>query len=143
MIGPNLSKWALKHPSFVIFLMIAVTAAGLASYFRLGRSEDPAFTFRTMIVQASWPGATLDDTLQQVTERLERKLQETKGLDYLRSYTSPGVTTIFVNLKGGRQLPRFPTYGTRFARTSATFATRCRPVSSVPASTTTLATPLD
>jgi AcrB/AcrD/AcrF family len=79
MIGPNLSDWALKHRSFVIFAMIAVTIAGLASYFRLGRSEDPAFTFRTMIVQASWPGATLDDTPQQVTERLERKLQETRG----------------------------------------------------------------
>lgn len=100
MTGPNLSGWALKHRSFTIFLMAAVIAAGVASYFRLGRSEDPAFTFRTMIVQADWPGATLDDTIQQVTERIERKLQETKGLDYLRSYTSPGRTTIFVNLKG-------------------------------------------
>ena len=108
MTGPNLSEWALKHRSFVIFMMIAVTVAGLASYFRLGRSEDPAFTFRTMIVQASWPGATLDDTLQQVTERLERKLQETKGLDYLRSYTSPGITTIFVNLKGATTASEVP-----------------------------------
>ena len=108
MTGPNLSEWALKHRSFVIFMMIAVTVAGLASYFRLGRSEDPAFTFRTMIVQASWPGATLDDTLQQVTERLERKLQETKGLDYLRSYTSSGITTIFVNLKGATTASEVP-----------------------------------
>jgi len=106
--GPNLSEWALKHRSFVIFMMIAVTVAGLLSYFRLGRSEDPAFTFRTMIVQASWPGATLDDTLQQITERIERKLQETKGLDYLRSYTSPGVTTIFVNLKGSTTAAEVP-----------------------------------
>lgn len=88
--------------------MIAVTIAGLASYIRLGRSEDPAFTFRTMIVQASWPGATLDDTLQQVTERLERKLQEIRGLDYLRSYTSPGITTIFVNLKGSTKASEVP-----------------------------------
>ncbi len=100
MTGPNLSEWALKHRSFTIFLMMVVTVAGLASYFRLGRNEDPAFTFRTMVVQAAWPGATLDDTLSQVTERLERKLQEIKGLDFLRSYTSPGRTTIFVNLKG-------------------------------------------
>jgi multidrug efflux pump len=106
--GPNLSEWALKHRSFVIFAMIAVTIAGLVSYFRLGRSEDPAFTFRTMIVQASWPGATLDDTVQQVTERLERKLQETKGLDYLRSYTSPGITTIFVTLKGSTTASEVP-----------------------------------
>ena len=87
MIGPNLSEWALKHRSFVVFAMISIVVAGLSSYLRLGRSEDPAFTFRTMIVQAAWPGATLDDTLAQVTERLERKLQETKGLDFLRSYT--------------------------------------------------------
>ncbi len=100
MIGPNLSDWALKHRSFIVFAMIAIVVAGLMSYFRLGRSEDPAFTFRAMVVQAAWPGATLDDTLTQVTERLERKLQETKGLDFLRSYTSPGQTTIFVNLKG-------------------------------------------
>jgi len=106
--GPNLSEWALKHRSFVIFMMIAVTVAGLASYFRLGRSEDPAFTFRTMIVQASWPGATMDDTLKQVTERLERKLQETRGLDYLRSYTTPGLTTIFVNLKGATKASEVP-----------------------------------
>jgi len=89
-------------------MMIAVTVAGLASYFRLGRSEDPAFTFRTMIVQASWPGATMDDTLKQVTERLERKLQETRGLDYLRSYTTPGLTTIFVNLKGATKASEVP-----------------------------------
>ncbi len=76
MTGPNLSEWALRHRSFTVFLMILVTAAGLSAYFGLGRNEDPAFTFRTMVVQAAWPGATLDDTLQQVTERLERKLQE-------------------------------------------------------------------
>ena len=108
MSALNLSEWALKHRSFVIFMMIAVTVGGLASYFRLGRSEDPAFTFRTMIVQASWPGATLDDTLQQITERIERKLQETKGLDYLRSYTRPGLTTIFVNLKGSTTAAEVP-----------------------------------
>ena len=63
MIGPNLSDWALKHRSFIVFAMIAIVVAGLMSYFRLGRSEDPAFTFRAMVVQAAWPGATLDDTL--------------------------------------------------------------------------------
>ncbi|MCW2282738.1 multidrug efflux pump subunit AcrB [Rhodoblastus acidophilus] len=100
MTGPNLSDWALKHRSFVIFAMIAIVVAGLMSYFKLGRNEDPAFTFRTMVVQAGWPGATLDDTLDQVTERLERKLQETRGIDFVRSYTTAGRTTIFVNLKG-------------------------------------------
>lgn len=96
----NLSAWALRHRSFVIYCMISVVIAGLNSYWSLGRNEDPNFTFRTMIVQAAWPGATLDDTLKQVTERIERKLQETPSLDFIRSYTTAGLTTIFVNLKG-------------------------------------------
>ena len=95
----NLSEWALKHRSFVIYLMVAAVVAGLVAYYRLGRNEDPAFTIKTMVVQAAWPGATLEDTVQQVTERLERQLQETPNLDYVRSYTSAGLTTIFVNLK--------------------------------------------
>ena len=96
----NLSDWALRHRSFVVYCMIATTAAGLLSYSRLGRNEDPAFTFRTMVVQAAWPGATLDDTLDQVTDRLERTLKETPNVDFLRSFTRAGVTTVFVNLKG-------------------------------------------
>ena len=108
MSSLNLSEWALKHRSFIVFIMIAVTLGGLASYFRLGRAEDPPFTFRTMIVQASWPGATMDDTLKQVTERIERKLQETRGLDFLRSYTKPGLTTIFVTLKGSTKASEVP-----------------------------------
>jgi multidrug efflux pump len=96
----NLSEWALRRRSFTVYCMIAVMAAGLLTYYRLGRNEDPAFTFRTMVVQAAWPGATLNDTLDQVTERIERRLQETPNLDFLRSFTSAGVTTIFVNLKG-------------------------------------------
>jgi multidrug efflux pump subunit AcrB len=96
----NLSGWALRHRSVVAYLMVIATIAGVASYFRLGRSEDPTFVIKTMVVQAAWPGASIDETLKQVTERLERKLQETPHLDFLRSYTRAGVTTIFVNLKG-------------------------------------------
>jgi multidrug efflux pump subunit AcrB len=96
----NLSKWALEHRSFVVYMMIAATIAGLGAFYRLGRDEDPPFVIKTMVVQAAWPGATLDDTLLQVTDRLERTLQETPRLDFLRSYTSPGKTTIFVDLKG-------------------------------------------
>ena len=86
----NVSEWALNHRSLVVYLMIVTTAAGLLSYSRLGRNEDPAFTFRTMVVQAAWPGATLDDTLDQVTDRLERTLKETPNLDFLRSFSAPG-----------------------------------------------------
>ena len=96
----NLSKWALEHRSFVTYLMLASVALGVLSYLQLGRDEDPAFAIRTMVVRAAWPGATIDDTLDQITERLEQTLRETPHLDYLRSFTSPGVTTIYVNLKG-------------------------------------------
>ena len=99
MIGPNLSEWALLKRSLVVFLMILAVAAGTLSFMRLGRGEDPAFTFRTMVVGAAWPGATVEETLQQVTERLERTLQETDHLDRVRSYTTAGQTTIFVDLK--------------------------------------------
>jgi len=74
--------------------------AGAISYSTLGRNEDPPFTFRTMVVQANWPGATLDEQVEQVTERLERTLQEVDNVDFLRSFTSAGVTRIFVNLEG-------------------------------------------
>ena len=100
MIGPNLSEWAVKRRSLIVYFMIAAVVAGSLSFFRLGRNEDPAFAVRTMVVQAAWPGATLDDTVLQVTERIERRLQEVPGLDYLTSYTRPGITTIFVNLRG-------------------------------------------
>ncbi len=99
MIGPNLSEWALANRSLVIFLMIVAVVAGTFSFSRLGRGEDPAFTFRTMVVSAAWPGATVEETLNQVTERLERTIQETDYLNRVRSYTTAGQTTIFVDLK--------------------------------------------
>jgi multidrug efflux pump subunit AcrB len=104
----NLSKWALEHRSLVIYLMIVAVITGVASYVRLGRDEDPAFVIKTMVVSATWPGASMNDTIDQVTERLERTLQETPSLDYIRSYTRPGVTTIFVNLKGATPATDIP-----------------------------------
>lgn len=99
MIGPNLSEWAISKSSLVVFMMIVAVLAGTFSFTKLGRGEDPAFTFRTMIVAAAWPGATVEQTLLQVTERLERTLQETDHLDRVRSYTTAGQTTIFVDLE--------------------------------------------
>jgi multidrug efflux pump subunit AcrB len=104
----NLSEWALRHRSLTVYLMIIAVAAGVLSYFRLGRNEDPSFVIKTMVVQAAWPGATLQDTLKQVTERLERTLQETPKLDNLRSFTRAGSTTIFVNLKGSTTAAEIP-----------------------------------
>lgn len=104
----NLSEWAVRERSLVIFFMLAVVVAGLFAYTRLGRAEDPSFIIKTMVVQAAWPGAGIEDTLQQVTERLERTLQETPHLDFIRSYTRPGITTIFVNLKGSTTAQEVP-----------------------------------
>ena len=104
----NLSEWALRNRSLVTYFMLIIAVAGVWSYLRLGRSEDPDFTVKTMVVQASWPGATLFDTLEQVTDRIESKLQETPNLDYLKSYTSAGQTTIFVNLKDSTPPARVP-----------------------------------
>jgi multidrug efflux pump subunit AcrB len=99
MIGPNLSEWSIRRPSLIVYFMVVAAIAGTLVFLRLGRNEDPAFTFRTMIVAAAWPGATIDDTILQVTERLERTLQEAPNIDTIRSYTVPGQTTIFVDLK--------------------------------------------
>ncbi|MGZ8410907.1 MAG: efflux RND transporter permease subunit [Hyphomicrobium sp.] len=96
----NLSEWSIGNRSLVIFFMIGIVLAGTLSFLKLGRAEDPVFTIRTMVVQAQWPGATLDETLKQVTERLERTLQEVPNLDTLRSYTTAGTTVIFVDLVG-------------------------------------------
>jgi multidrug efflux pump subunit AcrB len=104
----NLSEWALKNRPLVVFFMIIAVVAGVISYFRLGRSEDPSFIIKTMVVQAGWPGATIEETLKQVTERLERKLEETPHLDVLRSFTSAGLTTIFVDLKGSTRARQVP-----------------------------------
>ncbi len=95
----NLSEWSLGHRPFVWYLMLAIVAAGAFSYQRLGREEDPTFAIKTMIVQATWPGATVEEMTNQVTDRIERKLQELNTLDFTKSYSTPGQTTVFVNLK--------------------------------------------
>lgn len=96
--GFNLSDWALRHKSLVVYLMLVSAIAGLYAYQRLGREEDPPFTIKTMVVRALWPGATTNDTLQQVTDRIEKKLEELPYLDYVRSYTKPGDALVYVNL---------------------------------------------
>ncbi len=104
----NLSEWALRHRSLVTYFMLVIVVAGVLSYLRLGRSEDPDFTIRTMVVQAIWSGATVSDTLEQITDRIESKLQETPNLDYLKSYTTAGKATIFVYLKDSTRAAEVP-----------------------------------
>ncbi len=108
MIGPNLSAWAAARRPLIIFFMLTALVAGVTSFIKLGRAEDPVFTIRTMLVRAIWPGATLPDMLDQVTERIERKLQEVSKVDVVRSSTRAGDTTIFIDLEGGvtsREIP--------------------------------------
>jgi multidrug efflux pump len=95
----NASEWALQHRSLVWYFMLVCSIAGVMSYVSLGREEDPAFTIKTMIVQAQWPGASVDDTISQITERIEKKLEELEALDYTKSLTTPGQTTVWVNLR--------------------------------------------
>ncbi|WP_122283761.1 efflux RND transporter permease subunit [Pseudomonas syringae group genomosp. 3] len=95
----NLSEWAIKHQSFVWYLMFVALLMGVFSYMKLGREEDPSFTIKTMIIQTRWPGATVDETLEQVTDRIEKKLEELDSLDYVKSYTRPGESTVFVYLR--------------------------------------------
>lgn len=94
----NLSDWALEHRSIVWYFMIAFAIVGSYAYIQLGREEDPSFTIKTMVVQAQWPGASAQEMTEQVTDRIEKKLEELGALDYSRSVTQAGKTTVFVNL---------------------------------------------
>jgi len=95
----NLSEWAIKHQSFSWYLMFVALLMGVFSYLNLGREEDPSFTIKTMVIQTRWPGATQEETLKQVTDRIEKKLEELDSLDYVKSYTRPGESTVFVYLR--------------------------------------------
>ncbi|MCW2080732.1 multidrug efflux pump subunit AcrB [Bradyrhizobium diazoefficiens] len=95
----NLSDWALGHRSLVWYFMIAFMAAGLFAYLQLGRQEDPDFTIKTMVVQAQWPGASPEEMTRQITDRIEKKLEELESLDYTKSVTVAGQTTVFVYLR--------------------------------------------
>ncbi|MEQ1944963.1 efflux RND transporter permease subunit [Mesorhizobium sp. VNQ89] len=94
----NLSDWALEHRSFVWYFMIAFSIAGMYAYLSLGREEDPSFTIKTMVIQAQWPGASAEEVAEQISDRIEKKLQELDSLDRTRSLTTAGRTTIFVDL---------------------------------------------
>lgn len=95
----NLTEWALNHKQFIIYFIIVIFIGGVFSYQNLGRMEDPDFTMRQMVVSVAWPGASAREIEAQVTDKIEKKLQETPGLDYLRSYSTPGKAIIYVSLK--------------------------------------------
>lgn len=100
----NLSELAIKNRTLVWYFIIVIAIAGVFSYMKLGRMEDPAYTVRQMVVTAAWPGATARQMEEQVTDKIEKKLQDTPNLDYLKSYSRPGQTVIYVYLTD--QAPR-------------------------------------
>lgn len=97
--GFNLSRWAVTHPAFILFLILASGVAGLKAYLSMGRAEDPSFTIKTAIVSATWPGASADQMQRQVAERIEDKLRQTPYLDFVRTFCLPERTMILVQLK--------------------------------------------
>ena len=104
----NLSHWALEHKSLVVYFMLVIAMAGLFEYRKLGREEDPPFTIKTMVVKTLWPGADTLETVKQVTDRVEKKLEELPNLDYLKSYTKPGKSVVMVNLKDSTRASDVP-----------------------------------
>ncbi|WP_397412238.1 efflux RND transporter permease subunit [Polaromonas sp.] len=97
--GFNLSKWALEHPALTRYLMVVLMLLGFAAYFQLGQDEDPPFTFRAMVVRTYWPGATAQQVAEQVTDKIERTLQEVPFADKIRSYSKPGESQIIFQIK--------------------------------------------
>src|SRR4051812_45029004 len=97
--GFNLSKWALDHPALTRYLMVVLMLLGFTAYFQLGQDEDPPFTFRAMVVRTYWPGATAQQVAEQVTDKLERSLQQAPYADKIRSYSKPGESQIIFQIK--------------------------------------------
>lgn len=97
--GFNLSSWALNNQVIVLYFMLLLTFAGMFAYTQLGQSEDPPFTFKVMLIRTSWPGASALEVEQQITDKIEKKIQEVPHLGYSSSYSRPGISVIFVVIK--------------------------------------------
>ena len=97
--GFNLSRWAVEHAPFTRFMVLLLLLCGVAAYLRLGQREDPDFTFRVMVIQSYWPGASAAEVEQQLTDKIEEKLAQTPWLDRTESYSKPGESLVFVFLR--------------------------------------------
>jgi len=98
-VGFNLSDWALKHQTLVLYFMLMLIVSGLFAFTKLGQSEDPPFTFKVMLIRTAWPGASAVEVEQQVTDKIEEKLQELPQIDYSSSFSRPGESVIFIVIK--------------------------------------------
>jgi multidrug efflux pump subunit AcrB len=106
--GFNLSRWGLEHAALTRYLMLALMVLGFAAYFQLGQDEDPPFAFRVMVIRTFWPGATAQQMAEQVTDRIERTLQEVPDADKIRSYSKPGESLIVFQLKDSTRAADVP-----------------------------------
>ncbi|NMM76750.1 efflux RND transporter permease subunit [Acidovorax sp. SRB_24] len=106
--GFNISRWALDHPALTRYLMIVLLLMGVGAYFQLGQDEDPPFTFRAMVVRTYWPGATAQQVAEQVTDKIERTLQEVPYADKIRSYSKPGESQIIFQIKDSSRASEVP-----------------------------------
>jgi multidrug efflux pump len=104
----NLSEWALANRSLVLFAIIVFAFIGVMAYERLGQSEDPPFTFKVMVIKTQWPGASAREVEQQVTDKIERKLQEVPNVDFVRSYSKPGESMVFFAIKDSAPSAQVP-----------------------------------
>ncbi|KWN04120.1 multidrug transporter AcrB [Burkholderia territorii] len=104
----NLSAWALTHQQLVIFLIGLATLFGVIGYTHLAQSEDPPFTFRTMVIQTYWPGATAREVKEQITDRIGRQLQAAPYVDNIKSYSRPGESMIFFAMKDSAPVKEVP-----------------------------------
>ena len=99
MRGINLSAWAVRHQTLVLFLIIVIGLAGAFSYMRLGRAEDPSFTIKVGVITIAWPGATALEMQSQVTDRIEKKLQELAYFNKVVTYAKPGFAAMQMEFK--------------------------------------------
>jgi multidrug efflux pump len=104
----NLSTWALKNQVLVLYFILLTLLAGSFAYTHLGQSEDPPFTFKVMLVRASWPGASAQEVEQQVTDKIEEKLQEIPSIDYTSSYSRPGESVVFIVIRDNTFSEKIP-----------------------------------
>jgi hypothetical protein len=139
--GLNLPEWALKHQPMVVFLLLLLSLAGVLAYTQLGQKEDPEFTVKAMLVQAAWPGSSAQQMSEQVTDKLEKKLQEVAEIDYMTSYAKPGLTQITITLREDTPPSACRRSGTRCARSWATSRTSFRRACVGRSSMTSSATP--
>lgn len=139
--GFNLSRWAIQHPSIIRFLFGLILITGALGLFRMGQKEDPDFTFRTMIIQVAWPGASIEEMQDQVVNKIERKLQETPHLDYIRSFSRAGSAIITVNIKGDTKGLEVKDAFYQVRKKVGDISSAAFPAFSDPISTTSLAIP--